>query len=82
MPDFLTAYAQAAATIPHQWSQPDAAATLIDLFALEKAAYEIAYEAANRPAWLAVPLRGLGALAQRLGILVNAGNQAETGDAG
>ena len=58
---FLTAYAQAAATIPHQWSQPDAAATLIDLFALEKAAYEIVYEAANRPAWLAVPLRGLGA---------------------
>jgi maltose alpha-D-glucosyltransferase/alpha-amylase len=36
------------------------------LFLLEKAAYEIRYEAANRPAWLAIPLEGLLAIAQRL----------------
>ena len=36
------------------------------MFLIEKAAYEIAYEAANRPSWLDVPLGGLHALAQRL----------------
>jgi maltose alpha-D-glucosyltransferase/alpha-amylase len=39
---------------------------LIDLFTLEKAAYEIAYEAANRPDWLPIPLRGLAQLADRV----------------
>ena len=38
-------------------------ARLLDLFLIEKAAYEIAYEAANRPTWLGVPLAGLSALA-------------------
>jgi maltose alpha-D-glucosyltransferase/alpha-amylase len=47
---------------------PDAIAAeaLLDLFTLEKAAYEICYEAANRPTWLSVPLRGLAQLAERL----------------
>ena len=31
---------------------------LLDAFLLEKALYEIAYELNNRPAWLAIPLRG------------------------
>jgi len=35
---------------------------LLDLFTLEKAAYEIGYEVANRPDWLVVPLRGLARL--------------------
>ena len=39
---------------------------LLDMFAIEKAAYEIGYEVANRPDWLAVPIRGLAALAQRV----------------
>jgi maltose alpha-D-glucosyltransferase / alpha-amylase len=39
---------------------------LVDFFALEKAAYEITYEAANRPDWLTVPLRGLARLTDRL----------------
>jgi maltose alpha-D-glucosyltransferase/alpha-amylase len=39
---------------------------LLDLLTLEKAAYEICYEAANRPAWIGVPLRGLAAIASRL----------------
>jgi maltose alpha-D-glucosyltransferase/alpha-amylase len=39
---------------------------LLDLCLLEKAAYEVAYEAANRPDWLATPLSGLVALARRL----------------
>jgi maltose alpha-D-glucosyltransferase/alpha-amylase len=39
---------------------------LLDLLQLEKASYEVVYEAANRPGWLEVPLRGLVALAERL----------------
>jgi len=39
---------------------------LLDLFMLEKAAYEVNYEVGNRPDWLAVPLRGLTALLARL----------------
>jgi maltose alpha-D-glucosyltransferase/alpha-amylase len=38
----------------------------LDLFLIEKAAYEIGYEAANRPAWIRVPLIGLNALADGL----------------
>jgi maltose alpha-D-glucosyltransferase / alpha-amylase len=39
---------------------------LLNLMMLEKAAYEISYEAANRPDWLAIPLRGFAAVADRL----------------
>ncbi|HEX4114197.1 MAG TPA: putative maltokinase, partial [Stellaceae bacterium] len=38
----------------------------LDLFLIEKAAYEIGYEAANRPAWLRVPVMGLAEIAARL----------------
>ena len=37
----------------------EAEQALLDLFLVEKAAYEIAYEAANRPTWIEVPLHGL-----------------------
>jgi maltose alpha-D-glucosyltransferase/alpha-amylase len=39
---------------------------LLDLFLIEKAAYEIGYEAANRPNWLRVPLAGLSRLSHRV----------------
>ena len=39
---------------------------VLDLYLLEKAAYEVAYEAANRPDWLAVPAAGLARVAERL----------------
>ena len=35
-------------------------------FELEKAAYEIVYEAGHRPAWLPIPVRGLVSAAARL----------------
>jgi maltose alpha-D-glucosyltransferase/alpha-amylase len=62
---FLDAYRDATAEL-HARQDPRREAALIELFTLEKAAYEIAYEAANRPAWLGVPLRGLVAIADRL----------------
>ena len=39
---------------------------LLDLYLVEKAAYEIRYEAANRPDWIEIPRAGLARLAQRL----------------
>jgi maltose alpha-D-glucosyltransferase/alpha-amylase len=39
---------------------------LLQLFLLEKAGYEIVYEAANRPTWIDVPLHGLAQLATQL----------------
>ena len=41
-------------------------AASLDLFLIEKAAYEIAYEAANRPAWIDVPLHGLARIVAEL----------------
>ncbi len=32
---------------------------LLKFFVLEKALYEICYEAANRPDWLSIPVRGV-----------------------
>jgi maltose alpha-D-glucosyltransferase / alpha-amylase len=42
------------------------ARALLDLFLIEKAAYEITYESANRPTWIGVPLAGLFTLAKRI----------------
>jgi len=55
---FLQAYRSAAPA-----SAAAGADDLLRLFTLQKAAYEVCYEAANRPAWLGVPLRGLSRLA-------------------
>jgi maltose alpha-D-glucosyltransferase / alpha-amylase len=43
-----------------------AAMALLHLFLIEKAAYEISYEAANRPTWIGVPLAGLSSLLTRI----------------
>ncbi|MCA0245960.1 MAG: maltose alpha-D-glucosyltransferase [Proteobacteria bacterium] len=40
--------------------------TLLDFFTIEKAAYEISYEAANRPTWIPIPLNGLSRIVARL----------------
>ncbi|VCU70757.1 Trehalose synthase/amylase TreS [Pigmentiphaga humi] len=63
---FLEAYQEVADAAPVPWASPADVETLLLLFLIEKAAYEVAYEAANRPAWIGVPLRGLAALAARL----------------
>ncbi|TPE48170.1 maltose alpha-D-glucosyltransferase [Amaricoccus solimangrovi] len=38
---------------------------LLDLFLIQKAAYEVGYEMAMRPDWIDIPLRGLLALAEQ-----------------
>ncbi|MCW3148203.1 maltose alpha-D-glucosyltransferase [Stutzerimonas stutzeri] len=63
---FLDAYRQATSDLPHAWRDADGAEAALMLFSLDKTAYEVAYEAENRPAWLSVPLQGLAALAQQL----------------
>ena len=64
---FLEGYRTAAAAAEHKWVPGTRAAkALIELFLIEKAAYEINYEAGNRPAWIGIPLRGLLMLTERL----------------
>jgi maltose alpha-D-glucosyltransferase/alpha-amylase len=41
------------------------AAALLELFLLQKTLYEISYEAANRPSWITVPVRGMLELLER-----------------
>ena len=60
---FLAAYRAEAARIDHRWIHDDGEAALLTLFTIEKAAYELCYEAANRPTWIGVPLAGLAELA-------------------
>ncbi len=62
----------ATAFLQHYWpasglSGGPAERALLDLFMIEKAAYEITYEAANRPTWIGVPIAGLSAIANRIG---------------
>ncbi|NBF02121.1 maltose alpha-D-glucosyltransferase [Pseudomonas sp. Fl5BN2] len=63
---FVEAYRLATANLAHGWQEPTAADAALALFSLEKAAYELAYEAENRPAWLHVPLHGLVGLMREL----------------
>ncbi|WP_394779624.1 maltose alpha-D-glucosyltransferase [Undibacterium sp.] len=58
---FLLAYRENAPEAAHA-----ADTALLTLFCLEKAAYELCYEAAHRPDWMEVPVRGLATLCERL----------------
>jgi maltose alpha-D-glucosyltransferase/alpha-amylase len=61
---FLGAYRAVEREASPRWVGDETAErALLDLFLLEKSAYEICYEAANRPAWLAIPLRGFAEIA-------------------
>ncbi|QZI73382.1 maltose alpha-D-glucosyltransferase [Pseudomonas protegens] len=63
---FVQAYRLATASLAHEWQDPASADAALALFSLEKAAYELAYEAQNRPTWLPVPLHGLVELLREL----------------
>ncbi len=55
---FVDAYRAIAADAPFMPVGADAFARAVAAFELEKAAYEIVYEANNRPDWIGIPLRG------------------------
>jgi maltose alpha-D-glucosyltransferase/alpha-amylase len=61
---FLAGYADAIGDCPSYPADAAQARSLIDFFALEKACYEICYEAANRPDWLRIPVNGVAAMLQ------------------
>jgi maltose alpha-D-glucosyltransferase/alpha-amylase len=63
---FLEAYRAVAQASPRPWVAGEAERGLLDLFLLEKASYEVRYEAANRPAWIGIPLGGIVRLMDRL----------------
>src|SRR5690606_27401067 len=68
---FADAYEQAAAELPHAWEASDGAEAALTLFRVEKAAYEVVYEAHFRPDWLEVPLQGLMEISQTILELAN-----------
>lgn len=49
-------------------ADPDDANALIDLYTLDKALYELAYELNNRPDWVRIPLRAVAGLLQEGGL--------------
>ena len=58
---FLQAYYASVSELPGLQSSE-----LLDFFLIEKAAYEVIYEAENRPTWLSIPLQGLHRLVTRI----------------
>src|SRR6185503_1184704 len=55
---FVDAYREAAAAAPFLPASADAFTRAVTALELEKAAYEVVYEANNRPDWLDIPVRG------------------------
>ena len=62
---FLQGYTRAADGLASLPAMPEDLRALLDLFLIEKALYELRYEAANRPDWIEIPLAGLLEIAQR-----------------
>jgi maltose alpha-D-glucosyltransferase/alpha-amylase len=56
---FRAAYRKAMRGCPSYPASKLQAKSLVDFFTLEKAVYEVSYELANRPAWVAIPLNGI-----------------------
>jgi maltose alpha-D-glucosyltransferase/alpha-amylase len=59
---FMAGYRELNTEIPSYPADEREAARLLQLFTLEKACYELAYEAANRPDWIAIPIKGIAAI--------------------
>jgi maltose alpha-D-glucosyltransferase/alpha-amylase len=64
--EFIDAYVEIALGMVSYPRGKGEAAALLDLFLLQKILYEISYEAANRPSWVTVPVRGLRELLERV----------------
>ena len=64
---FMRRYRTAIAGVGSFPADPAVAAALLDFFTLEKAVYEVDYELAQRPNWVAIPLAGVAELLEREG---------------
>ncbi len=67
---FMSRYRVAMAGVGSFPADPAVAAALLDFFVLEKAVYEVDYELAQRPQWVAIPLAGVIELLEREGSAV------------
>jgi maltose alpha-D-glucosyltransferase/alpha-amylase len=56
---FMDGYREAIGDCPSWPADPEESAKLLRLFTIQKLFYEVAYEAANRPTWLGIPLGGI-----------------------
>ena len=56
---FREGYLKATAGLESVPADPAAFQATLDLFLIEKALYELRYELAQRPDWVAIPLHGL-----------------------
>ena len=66
--DYLDAYFGRLAESPAPPAEDETARGLLRLFTIQKALYEIGYEAANRPGWISIPVRGIVELLRQKGI--------------
>jgi maltose alpha-D-glucosyltransferase / alpha-amylase len=57
--EFLRAYRETAAGAPIVPGTPGGFDTLLAIYMLDKALYELVYELNNRPAWIRIPLHGI-----------------------
>ncbi|MEN7528216.1 MULTISPECIES: maltose alpha-D-glucosyltransferase [unclassified Cupriavidus] len=64
---FLHGYEDTMNNAGQPWATAAQFAPLLNLFLLERAAYEVGYEAANRVAWIDLPASGLARLVRKLG---------------
>jgi maltose alpha-D-glucosyltransferase / alpha-amylase len=60
--DFMSGYRELNTELASYPADEAQATRLLQLFTLEKACYELAYEAANRPDWIAIPVKGVTAI--------------------
>jgi len=56
---FLSAYREAVARSPIVPSDPTEFQSLLEVYVLDKALYELVYELNNRPTWVRIPLNGI-----------------------
>jgi maltose alpha-D-glucosyltransferase/alpha-amylase len=63
----VDAYRSVLASAKRRWIEPSRLDDVVRFFVIAKAAYEVEYEAANRPSWLPIPIAGLAAELSRGG---------------
>jgi maltose alpha-D-glucosyltransferase/alpha-amylase len=73
---FLRCYIETMGDCPSWPAERAEADRLLNLFVLDKALYEICYEAANRPNWLRIPVAGLRTVLDSL----NGGGETRDGE--